>query len=727
MKKDYSIFELSNCLKMSRQYVDKRAVSESWPYESRSKRLGGNVYPFETLPVDVQKTIMAGELKIDQAACPPISADNSDPDQLQADIEVFTSAPEAAHKKAEARALILDAWANFNGGDLSLKKKEAFVLLYQNRLLTDIKKWVYEVQPKLSRASLDNYRAAFTAKGIVGLLSRAEACGRKTEITPDLNMVLMSAIGEDPHVRGSVLVEKAKQLLGEKVPDRATIYRWHQKWKESNDELYCHMNNPADWKNRYKVAHGSLSDEAEYAGQVWQMDSTPADVETTEPGEKKGRRCSITAALEIYSRRPVVVVANTSTGDTVAAAARKGILAWGVPEKVRMDNGKDYQSKHVQSVIFALNVIAPKLEAFKSEAKGNIERFFGTMARNLEERLPAFTGHCVKERAAIREQEHWARRLMKKSAGPNKPVVKIPLSQAELAEAINTWITEVYENRVHKGFDKDKDTSKRGLTPLQAFERSQKKAPKIMNERALDILLMRKKEVTVHKKGILINRAQYINDELAFIVGQKVDVRINPEDAGTIYVYYQKKFLCAAEDRTLLGMPTADYFKAQARQKKRVQQLAKGLKEVAESIHQPYTLELENMKLSSVDQKAEEATGGIVQFEAIAAFTSEEYEAAVDTVAAIDGVERPEAKVIEYVPDIIWPKHEPEPERDKWAQIPDEIINDIQSTILIYEWYLEKEKEIGLTDEDRKNRDELIEQNYDFLDMLFHFKKSNNN
>ena len=122
------------------------------------------------------------------------------------------------------------------------------------------------------------------------------------------------------------------------------------------------------------MSHGSLSDMATYAGEVWQMDSTPADVMTTEPDGKK-RRCSVVAAIDIYSRRAVCVVAPTSKAAVVAAAMRKGILTWGVPSKVLMDNGKDYQSSHIKAVAFALNIDTPKLRLSSRKPRETLKGF----------------------------------------------------------------------------------------------------------------------------------------------------------------------------------------------------------------------------------------------------------------------------------------------------------------------------------------------------------------
>jgi transposase InsO family protein len=130
------------------------------------------------------------------------------------------------------------------------------------------------------------------------------------------------------------------------------------------------MQDPGKWRNKFKAAHGSLSAEAKFAGQVWHMDATPADVMTREPGEEKGRRCSIGAAIDIYSRRAVCVVSESPKAETVAVTMRKGMMAWGIPSRILKDNGKDYQSFHIAGITEGFRIDCPDLPAYMAEAKG---------------------------------------------------------------------------------------------------------------------------------------------------------------------------------------------------------------------------------------------------------------------------------------------------------------------------------------------------------------------
>ncbi|MDR1656161.1 MAG: DDE-type integrase/transposase/recombinase [Deltaproteobacteria bacterium] len=717
--------ELAVLLGSYKRSVNRRALSEQWPTVPRQERGGGNLFVVKNLPPEVQKAILAADPEAALASSEPPAPDA---EQITQNVGSINSASQEAKAVAIARKTLLDAWDEFSQGDSTVKNMEDFVLLYQRRLLPDLEPSVYEAQPSLSITRLKEFRRAFESQGVAGLLSRTHECGKRIKcvISRELALHLEAQISARPHVKPAALFEVAVACckahnLG-KAPHRATIYRWVEKWKAEHSEEYTFMYDPAEWKNKYQPAHGSLSAMAKYAGQVWQMDSTPADVMTKEPDGTQ-RRCAIAAAIDVYSRRVVCTVAETSKAAVVAETIRRGIKAWGVPEKILMDNGKDYQSKWVASVVRSLAIKTPHLEAFKSEAKGNIERFFGTMCRSLAEQLPGYVGHSVEERAAIEERNHWALRVLKKSPDPATPTVpvEIPLSQDEFTQALNLWL-KGYENRVHRGFEDDLDQSKRGLTPAQAFESSPRKADIIQNERLLDVLILKSYPGSIQKRGIRFNNGLYQSTAFFGLTQAKVEIKPDPTDAGLIYVYYQGKFLCVATDEALAGVRLEEYHKEKASHKKRLKDLSKARKMLGAAINRPFMENLATNELTSVDPEAEKETGGVVKFDGRAVFSSEGVEAAADTVAAIDGTPRPEAKVIDFpdhLPQTIWPKNLPAPAVDKWARWPEEYASAHDRELKIYEWYLEKDKQVGLTEADRNHMEMLWREHESLLELFY--------
>ena len=101
-----------------------------------------------------------------------------------------------------------------------------------------------------------------------------------------------------------------------------------------------------------------------------------------------GKRHAIVSAIDIWSRRARILVVPTSRATAIATLLRRCILEWGVPELVRTDEGRDYTSQHVVGVIKLLELAHDPCPPYTPEAKPFIERFLGTLARDLF-RLPA--------------------------------------------------------------------------------------------------------------------------------------------------------------------------------------------------------------------------------------------------------------------------------------------------------------------------------------------------
>ena len=119
-------------------------------------------------------------------------------------------------------------------------------------------------------------------------------------------------------------------------------------WKRANAELFLAVTNPDAWKNKKLVAFGSYAEGVTRANQLWMLDSTPADVQLLD-----GRH-SILGVIDVATRRARLVVSKNSTAEAVCQLLRRAILDWGVPDTVKMDNGRDYASERVAGVLVGL-------------------------------------------------------------------------------------------------------------------------------------------------------------------------------------------------------------------------------------------------------------------------------------------------------------------------------------------------------------------------------------
>ncbi|REM13961.1 transposase, partial [Mycobacterium tuberculosis] len=85
--------------------------------------------------------------------------------------------------------------------------------------------------------------------------------------------------------------------------------------------------------------------------QKWEMDSTVGDVMLTD-----GRRHHVVGVIDVFTRRRLFIVTRTSRANAIMSLIRLAILAWGVPEEIKTDNGADYVAEVLESGLLGLNI-----------------------------------------------------------------------------------------------------------------------------------------------------------------------------------------------------------------------------------------------------------------------------------------------------------------------------------------------------------------------------------
>jgi hypothetical protein len=327
------------------------------------------------------------------------------------------------------------------------------------------------------------------------------------------------------------------------LPGRTALQEWINGWRAANAELVMAMDNPDAWKNRYMAAFGSASEVVRAINQLWERDSSPADVMCT------NGRYTLIAGIDVFSRTACILVSRTSKAVAVGAHLRAMLLTFGVPTVDKTDNGSDYTALYTERVYDGLDIRHELCPPFQPWHKPHVERFFGTFARDLVELMPGYIGHSVAERSAIEARRSFADRLMKRGE-----VVEIRMTGAELQDFCNRWVATIYHHAPHEGLD--------GRTPFEVRSAHAHEVRTIADERALDILLAeapgRDGRRTVQKKGIKLDEGWFIAPELEAWVGQVVQVRYDPlhHDLGTIHVFGgdDGRFICLAQNPERTGI-----------------------------------------------------------------------------------------------------------------------------------------------------------------------------
>lgn len=372
-----------------------------------------------------------------------------------------------------------------------------------------------------------------------------------------------------------------------------TLNDFYKEWKRKNPMLHEFSKSPDSAKNKFLAAYGSMSAKAKYKNQYWELDSTPADIICED-----GKRYAIMAALDIYSRRVVFHVSETSSAYSISQLLRKAIIKLGIPENVVIDNGKDYTSNHFESMCLGLGINMEIVPPFSGECKPHVERVFGTLSSELFEQFPGYIGHNVAQRSEIqarksfadkiKSQEKWreeqklrtederaawrdAWKLKKENIGLDLSVL---ISADELQVWIDNWTNKFYEQRVHGGIK---------TKPIQKWNADMTPVESIADERMLCLLLGESATRKVGKKGIAFDGCQYAHMDLINFAGQTVYVMAS-EDLGYIYVFDENmNYICAAEDLEHMGEDRQAVKKARKQSLKLMHQMDKIVK-AAENI-----------------------------------------------------------------------------------------------------------------------------------------------
>lgn len=415
-----------------------------------------------------------------------------------------------------------------------------------------------ETFPKLPAKTLDKWYRTWRLQGVEALIDRKprrDKGASQLARDPELHRVFIAALAEmhDPTARQVARVIRA-ELGDDAVPAERTLRLWIQEFKASNKVALLRVKNPDGWRNKYMPAFGSRSEHITVPNEEWQLDSTIADAQQRvaseiafnlrddETGEI--RRHALVAVIDVFTRRAKVLVSRTSSANSVKAVTRMGMLAWGKPQRVKTDNGKDYTAVDYQFALDALKVDHLLCTPFSPDQKPFIERFLGTLLHDLFPMLQGYVGHDIATRKAIESAKSFAERFGDKG-------IDLRMTPEQLQGVIDAWLDE-YHDRKH---------SELGCSPNAMAERHTTHVVRV-DERALDIFMMAVSDKgirTVSKRGISLDSAFYRAPELAGVMGQQVYCRQDEADLGALHVFtLEGAYVCKALDHTRLGINRAE-------------------------------------------------------------------------------------------------------------------------------------------------------------------------
>ncbi|OZS45297.1 DDE-type integrase/transposase/recombinase [Photobacterium sanguinicancri] len=501
---------------------------------------------------------------------------------LQQGTQEFGRLQGNAKGRAEARLLIVACYKQYLAPFIAKKQKtigeEAFIKEYnQQQLSFDAD--IYQIVQSVSMRSLRRWEQTLANQG-AGALAGNYKSDRQHMIDEhaELQTFCRGMMWHQPDIQATNLQEAIRaqielDKISGAVPSLSAVRRWLQSFRKEFELVLNQLSNPDDFKNRRQVAWGNAAENISRINQLWELDSTPSDVLLTD-----GRH-SIIGGIDVYSRRPILIVHPTSSAEAVCLLMRKAILEFGIPDTVKTDNGKDYTSRRVMSVISSLEIEQVLTKPFAGDEKPFIERFFRTWAHGVSTLLPGYGGHNVAKRQELRSRRSFADQIMattkvKGSDGKMRlskgADVEVSLSSKELQAIIDDWVNNFYLHKPHR---------KLGCTPFEQWQKHRATIRTMDCERTLDVLLSpvparsgRAAGVRVANKdaGIVVEGISYFATELGERIGQDLYCSWNPHDVGQLYVFNPEgmEFICTARNPELAwqGVTLSELSKEASRQ-----------------------------------------------------------------------------------------------------------------------------------------------------------------
>ncbi|MEP3260140.1 MAG: DDE-type integrase/transposase/recombinase [Roseibium sp.] len=532
--------------------IQKLAEREGWPASGMSRTRqgreggGGLEYHIDLFPMAQKLSYAASFVRFER-------------EDLRTETDLALSPKE--REARDARLIVVKVADRFRDttGMQAGASDDLFARLYQGGDVA-VPDWVKAAAGKLSRRTLARWRQLARAqknrlahdpgkarKG-TGILDRAE--------NGELRSYCLAAYASNQflsakHIRNAALAKFGKTVLvetseGQKrvdMPPLRTFQNALKGWKSDLGGALLKITDPDAYKSKARfVATGA--NRVDRLNQVWEIDASPSDVMTTD-----GRR-NIYLAIDLYSRRVVILVTDTARAAGVSLLIRKALTQWGVPEVIKTDNGSDFAAKSTVRLLEALNIEQEFSTPYSPEQKGTVERAIGTFQRDCCATLPGFIGHSVADRKVIENRKAFSARLGTDDA----KLFHVEVSAAELQAEADRWAREQYAHTAHEGLKRK--------TPFQVANAWRGEVRWIEDEHALDVLpapvaggegLRR-----VTKQGIRVDHSFYLPD--CALPGQDVFCRHDPSDLGRLWVFAEdgETYLGQAVCPDLAGLDPAE-------------------------------------------------------------------------------------------------------------------------------------------------------------------------
>lgn len=332
---------------------------------------------------------------------------------------------------------------------------------------------------------------------------------------------------------------------GLELPTKRTLQRFVAELEERNAVLFTSLRDPDRYKSQYRLSLGQMDRTVSYAHEMWEIDTTKADVHCTDG------RWSVLGIIDRWCRRTRFLVVPSESAQSVRRMLVTTIAAWGVmPAVLKVDNGSGFINATIQTALDLLGIDLDPCLPGTPEDKPHVERVFGTFTRERASLLKGFAGHSVADAQKLRA-------AAKKQTG--RAQIEAGITGAELQVILDAWCDGEYHVRTH---------STLRCSPMERWQSSPQPARAAASENQLRIVLSAYVgEATVGKRGVRWKHGRYWSSALLPYMGKQVILRRDEDDLGALFVLdADNRFIDVAVDAARSGFSEQQFATAARRE-----------------------------------------------------------------------------------------------------------------------------------------------------------------
>lgn len=441
---------------------------------------------------------------------------------------------------------------------------------------------------------------------VLCLCRKPKEAGTFPSFTPEVKQVIKNIWFNKEFAQNQgtreMLYEKLQAVANinkwDKIPSYQSVARYINHLMEDEgmkNAWYLASRGEREYKNKVMVK-GERNTKDLQVMQVVMGDEHTFDcwVAYTHPnGKVTAIKPHLVAWVDIKSRRIIGdVMCKDANSDILKQSLLKLLYkdAGSVPQYIYIDNGKDYTAKNMTG--YARND-RQRMEfddttkgfyksigiedyhralPYYAWTKGQIERFFGTVCNKFTKWFSSYTGTLTGSTTFAKVEKDIKGMLERGEL----------LSMEEFYERWTQWLHEVYEVSESGALKKQGETYK---TPMECFENADRYFKACPPKSYATILMMKSERCFVRNVGIKLNGYTYRSDDLCDYINSYVDVKYDPHDMETVYVFRDGKQVCEAQSQELLDFASENGVEQKAlkehlgRQKRQMKQDRERLRE----------------------------------------------------------------------------------------------------------------------------------------------------